>query len=66
MKRIYVKPLTEELEGQGFVLLAGSSKTSANIGGGDGAPSGNIDNTTNPIPQPTRQIGDDFFEDDEY
>ena len=60
MKRIYVKPLTEELEGQGFVLLAGSP-TSASINGK------NVDNITNPIPQNSREFGDDFFEeDDEY
>lgn len=63
MKRIYVKPLTEELEGQGFVLLAGSP-TSASIG--DGTSSSNIDNDSNPIPQNARQFGDDFFEDDEF
>ena len=60
MKRIYVKPLTEELEGQGFVLLAGSP-TSASINGNK------VDNISNPIPQNSREFGDDFVEeDDEY
>ena len=58
MKRIYVKPLTEELEGQGFVLLAGSP-TSASINGN------NVDNISNPIPQNARQFDGDF-EEEEY
>jgi hypothetical protein len=59
MKRIYIKPMIEELPCEDIALLTGSDTKSymgdKPIQQGEPDPS-----------DPSRQFGDDFFEDDEY
>ena len=67
MKRLYIKPVSEELSSEVGGLLCVSNDTNYQFSGEGGAQvPGSGGGGVPPKPQGAREFGDDFFEEEEF